>query len=272
MKKQIILSVALATILFSCGQNRKENAQTESAQLETGKAVLEEISFELESIPEQFDVELEDNNKSQIKTIEKQSLGLPSDFVNRDFLDNSVGYKDKLDYLVGMVVKKQKVNGADKYTVVLDFKVDSAEVNARVPAQGILIEKKYDTKIGAGIQYLIASAEMERNSAFQILIADVSEITIADKSINKDALYNTYNSDSALDNYFIIRAAVTTSILYKKFTKMSAKSEFNAAAIKVGASYYSENSDLKQDWKIGMQLTPVKEFLKGYKPKNEPII
>jgi hypothetical protein len=53
---------------------------------------------------------------------------------------------------------------------------------------------------------------------------------------------------------------------------MSAKSEFNSAAIKVGASYYSENSDLKQDWKIGMQLTPVKEFLKGYKPKTEPNI
>lgn len=278
MKKQIILSVALATILFSCGQNRKENAQTKSAQLETGKAVLEEISFELESIPEEFDLKLEDINRSQIEfkefniSQEKQSLGLPSDFVNRDFLYNSVGYKDKLDYLVGMVVKKQKVNGVDKYTVVLDFKVDSAKVNARVPAQGILIEKKYDAKIGAGIQYLIASAEMERNSAFQILIADVSEITIADKSINKEALYNTYNNDSELDNYFIIRGAVTTSILYKKFTKMSAKSEFNAAAIKVGASYYSENSDLNQDWKIGLQLTPVKEFIKGYKPKTKPNI
>lgn len=266
MKKSLIVSIALTTLFFSCGQKKE---QTKDAEM--GKKVHEDISFQVEHIPAEFQIEqTESADTSLEKAIDKQTLGLPVDFINRDFLTNPVGYKDKLDYLVGMVVKKEKIDGVDRYSVVLDFKIDSSRVSARVPAQGVLIEKKYDQKIGAGIQYLIASAEMERNSAFQILIADVSEITIADNSINKLALYNTYNSDSEIDKYFVIRAAVTTSILYKKFTKMSAKTEFNAVAIKVGANYYSESSDLKQDWKIGMQLTPVKEFLKGFKLTNQP--
>lgn len=166
-----------------------------------------------------------------------------------------------------MVVKKGKNSkGEEVYYVIRDFKLDSAEVSARVPAQGILVEKKYDSKIGTGIQHLIASAELEKNSAFQVLISDVSEITILDKSVDKIEVYNTYSKDEEIDSYFLVRAAVTTSILYKKFTKIAAKTEFNAAAIKVGASYYSESSDLKQDWKIGMQLTPIKEFLKGFTP------
>ncbi len=258
MKKSILAICVYATLLCSC-----KLESDKSFAVQKGKEVTEDITFQLEQIP----AELETGEGK--KTIDKQTLGLPSDFINRDFLSNSVGYKDKLDYLVGMVVKKEKVNGVEKYSVALDFKKDSSRVSARVPAQGILIEKKYDQKTGAGIQYLIASAEMERNAAFQVLIADVSEITIDDSAINKVALYNTYMNDPEIEQYYVVRAAVTTGILYKRFTKMSAKSDFSAAAIKVGAQYYSESSDLKQDWKIGMQLTPVKEFLKGFVPTNQ---
>jgi hypothetical protein len=268
MKKSLIVSIGLTTLLFSCGQKKE---RTKDAEM--GKKVLENISFQVEHIPAEFQVEqIESTEKSLLveTAIDKQTLDLPTDFINRNFLTNSVGFKDKLDYLVGMVVKKEKINDIDIYLVVRDFKIDSVKVSARIPAQGILIEKKYDQKMGAGIKYLISSAEIEKNSAFQILIADVSEILIDDKSLDKLALYNTYNNDTDIEKYFIVRAAVTTSILYKKYTKMSAKTEFNAAAIKVNGNYYSESSDFKQDWKIGMQLTPVKEFLKGFKPpKNQ---
>lgn len=271
MKKLLILSIALTSLLYSCKEDH-ETSETPPMSIDPkmNKENSEEISLQFEHIPLEFEVEqIETSEKSLGKINEKQTLDLPLDFINRDFLTNSVGFKDKLNYLVGMVVKKEKRNGVDVYSVAIDFKKDSSKVNARVPSQGILIEKKYDQKIGSGIQHLIASAELEKNSAFQVLISDVSEITISDNSINKLALYNTYNNDKEIDKYFIVRAAVTTSILYKKFTKMNAKTEFNAAAIKVGANYYSESSDLKQDWKIGMQLTPVKEFLKGYDPKNQ---
>lgn len=267
MKKlnQTIMLMSLV-LLFSCGQGGQQMVSTEE-RTDDEMFIDEKMSFEIESIPKEFNVEYFDNdNKTSTKKLDKKDLGLPSSFVNRYFLDNVVGYKDKLDYLVGMVVKKVKVNGVEEYHVIKDFKIDSAKVNARIPADGILVEKNYDSKIGSGIKYLVAEAKFERNSAIQVLINDVSEITIEDKLINQKALSDTYSKDAELDSYFIIRAAVTTSIMHKKYTKTSIDLGFDASAIKVNGNYYSQNSDLKQDWKIGMNLVSVKEFLKGYKP------
>ncbi|MEQ8324020.1 MAG: hypothetical protein RH916_05030 [Vicingaceae bacterium] len=260
-----IISIVLVFALIGCVEGCVEK-ETESASL-TGKAVTEKMELEIESIPAEFEVEYLDEKEEMVKERrDKSSLGLPADFINRTFLTNTVGYKDKLDYLVGMVVKKTTKNNKAIYTPVLDFKYDTVQVGVRVPADGILVEKKYDRKIGGSINYLIASAEVNYQTAYQVLISDVSEVTIKDQHINKHALYNTYNGIDSITSYYLIRGAVTTSILHKKFSKMDANSEFNAAAIKVGAKYYSEDSDLKRDWKIGMQLTPVNEFLMGYSP------
>jgi hypothetical protein len=268
MKNLVVSFLIIGIFITSCNENKKHEIVEQ--QKNTGKDVKEDISFKIQNISEQVEL-LQKNtaNKSTAAKVDKKKLDLPDDFINRDFLENSVGYKDKLDYLVGTVVKKSIKNGDEKYNVVLDFIIDSVNVSARVPANGILVEKKYDYTVGIGIQYLVASAQVDRNSAYQLLISDVSEITIPGKAINKAAIYNTYANDSEINNYYVVRAAVTTSIMYKKFVKMSAKAEFNAAAIKVGANYYSESSELKQDWKIGLQLTPVKEFIKGYKPDNQ---
>lgn len=225
------------------------------------------IVFQAERIPKFFDADFNDK-KENGRNLPEDNINLPEYFMKRDFLTNRVGFKDKLDFLVGMVVKRgKKVKGYFEYKTTRDFKIDSIKLSPSFPSQGILIERKYDQRIGAGIKYLIASAEIDKNSALQLIIQDISELTIPESLIDKKELYSTYINDPEIENYFLIRAAVTTSILFKKFTKMQAKSEFTASAIKVDANYYSESSELMQDWKIGIQLIPLNEFLKGYVPK-----
>jgi hypothetical protein len=264
MRTKIVLIALSAVVLTSCsgGQNPVK------PQIDKGKDAKENITFQIQKIPE---MNVPQDTSQRLlppqSPIDRSKLDLPADFLNRDFLYNSVGFKDKLDLLVGMVAKMENVNGEIRYSVTKDFKNDSSKIYTRFPASGILIEKKYDRRIGASITYLIVSAKVERNAAYQVLIADVSEVTIPDNSINIQALYNAYSTGSSIDSYYLIRGAVTTSILYKDFVRIDANTDFNAAAIKVGATYYTQNSDLKQDWKIGLQLIQVKEFLKGYNHK-----
>ena len=239
-----------------------ESHTVEAVDLATDTQIVENQKIELSKIPTSY--KLDTDNKSTITSDNKATLDLPKDLTDRDFLTNSIGYKSNLELLVGMVVKRDKNN---KYTLIKDYKKDSTIITSRIPANGILIEKKYDSKIGGGISYLIAASKIEKNSAYQFTISDVSEATITDKYLNTDKLFQTYNNDPEIDSYFIIRAATTTSILYKKFDKISGRVDFNAAAIKVNSNYYSENSDLKQDWKVGVNLTPVKEYIKGIGPR-----
>jgi hypothetical protein len=266
MRTKIVLIAFSALVFASCsgGQRRVKH------QIDLGKEVKEKITFQIQKIPktvipQEIDRRLPKPTPTP-QPIDRSKLDLSEDFLNRDFLFNSVGYKDKLDLLVGMVVKKENVNGEIKYTTTKDFKKDSSKVYMRVPANGILAEKKYDFNVGAAITYLIASAHIDRNTAYQFLISDVSEVTITDKAINMQALYNAYSGDSDRDSYYLIRGAVTTSILYKDFVKIDAGVEFNVAAIKIGGTYYSQNSNMTQDWKIGLQLIQVMEELKGYQP------
>lgn len=250
--------------IISCQDNKKE---TKSHNKSTNSNFSNQ-AIQLYSIPDQFSVNsVDESNKSVEKILNKSDLGLPSNFVSRDFLNNIVGYKDKLNLLVGMVVKKDTSESIPKYTITQDFKFDTTILVARIPSDGVLVEKTYDSKIGTAINYLIATLKVERKTAFQFLIEDVSEVTIEnDNQINKAKLYETYHDDPEENLYYIIRAATTSSVIYKKFTYIDAEAAFDASAIKVGANYYSQSTDFSRDWKIGFYLTSVKEFLKGYKP------
>jgi hypothetical protein len=196
------------------------------------------------------------------------SLDLPDNFVSREFLFNPGAFRDNLGLLIGKVVKSETVNGRVTYRIIQDFKVDTVEITAKAPPAGILIEKKYDSQIGAAIKFLIASASVEKEHAIQLVITDVSEALLEkDTQIDKGKLYAAYHDDKEIDSYSLVISATTTNIYYRDYEKSRRGAGFSSSAVNVGGNYYKENSSIRQDWKVGMVLTPVKELLKGYTPK-----
>jgi len=266
MKTKITLvAISLGLlVMYSCDDKThklKSNNSLSKYRLEKEK----KLSHKFEHIPNSFFLE-KDLSKKKTKNLsnpnDKKLLDLPQDFTSRDFLTNTVGYKSNLELLAGMVVRKDKITNS--YTIIRDYKKDTVLIAPRVPSNGILVEKKYDSKIGGAISYILTSAQIDRNSAYQFTISDISEITLSDSYIDIKKLARTYKNDKDINDYYLIKAAVTTSVLYKKYSKIDGKIDFSAGAIKIDSKYYSEDSDLKQDWKVGVQLTPIQEYLKGF--------
>lgn len=283
MKKTATILVS-AFLIISCQDKKKENNEqndwkkvdaeynkrAENAEL----AVAENSVFTLNSTftVTNFEEPITTKDSTEPKKLDAKTLGLPIDFINRAFLTNGTGYKKNLDKLVGTVVKKTTVGETSTFEVARNYKFDSVKLSAGTPDNGVLVEKKYDSGASAEVKYLFASVTGEANKAFYLLINDVNEILIDDNQIDIKKLYDTYHNDNELSNYYIVKAAVVTSIYTKEYTKMSTKGGYNAGAIKVEGKYYSEDSDIRQDWKIGMQLISLKEFLKGFdgKPTTPP--
>ena len=263
MKTFEILFVVLTISLFSCSSN---SAVNESMSLD-----LEYMSFELESIQaplknsqSQMEQSSLPPSQAQLSSEERSDLGLPSVFLERTFLYNPTAYLNNLEGLVGKLVKEELEDGVKRYSTHLEYKTESSYIKSYIPLQGVLLEKKYNSDVSAGIKWLIADVSMDAQTAYHVIIQDVNEVSIEDRYIDKKRLYNQYNNNNEIDKYFIVTAATTTSIMYKEYKLIKSGTKFNVSAIQVGASYYSENSNLRQDWKIAIQLLPLQSVIDDY--------
>lgn len=261
----------LCTLCVSCKQDNRtlESTEVDSPTSLTEKTSLPEgrdlesftvSTFTLENTLSDYSSEPKKKNKNENK--DRDKLELPSNFTERDFLYNPLSVKDNLDHLVGAVVKREKSQDGSKFRLIRDYKMNGTALEAKTPINGVLIERSYDHTIGSSLSYLVASAKVESNIAYLLMISDVSEMVIRDNDIDRQGLFKTYGNDSEIDNYFIVKSAVTTSILYKTFKKMKSNADFSTAAINVSGKYYSQSQDLRQDWKVGISLIPLNEFLK----------
>src|SRR5690606_20808453 len=198
-----------------------------------------------------------------LKTKEKpkesvQSLELPSYYTQRVFIHNPLNYIYDLKSLVGRVVKVHDQG----LLVGLDYKINSevklSEVNNK------LFEKNYDGKVGANFGYLIAGVTIDKESAYSVLLSDFQEASNPDKNIDVDKLRKAYENDKEFDKYYIISAAISTSLLHKKYDKFTGKLDVNAQAINLGGTTYKSTSTYSQDWKVGIIPIAVSEYLKAY--------
>ena len=219
--------------------------------------------FEYIAIPKQIVID------SVRTTIDKRKLGLPGNFTERIFLKNSLGSTDDegIRKLVGSVIKKTTVNGIDYYDdMARNFKIATAKIEAKKPENGIVIENRYNKTIGAGISYLIANASFQNDVAYEVLINDIYSASITDDQLDKQKIYNAYGKDADLNNYYIVMAATSTSLLYKIFEKSKKKADFAYVGVKVNGEYYKANKQVMQDWTVGTKAVPIKEILKGFQP------
>lgn len=267
MKKLLLLS--FAALLVSCISS-KSIVGRKTVNLKPEKNISFEV-FNENALPEAIRRQQAAIAPDADPPSPLNNLDLPDDLVYRTFLSNSATYKENLNYLVGMVVKKELMYGKYIYTAVQDFKRDSIVLKTGIPTSGVLVERNYDNSLSASVGYLTANAKLTTETAVRLTINDVGIVTIEPKTIDKSLLYDTYGTDQEISKYFLVTGAITTSILISNYTKMQAKAEFDAAAIRVGSNYYKSLNSISQDWKIGMYLVPVSEFLKGYKPpKSSP--
>ncbi|WP_343589383.1 hypothetical protein [Flavobacterium sp.] len=265
MKKNLM--ILLATLAFlSC--EKKKDVQSvylkDDLKEKTGDSITLEFFNIGDSIKNKIALKQYNSQESIAPANENIPNTIPFDLTKRDFLHNTVGYKTNLEQLVGKLVRRTMKDGKLVYVVTTDYKKDSVRLETKIPEKSNLIEKRYDSKVGAEVKYLFASVTGEANKAFSLLINDTAEVLIKDEQINKRKLYNRFKDDIRIAEYFVITAAVVTSIATKQYVKMSSKGGYNTGAIKVNADYYNEDVNFTQDWLVGINVTEVSEYVKDY--------
>jgi len=199
-----------------------------------------------------------------------EGLGLPPNFVERRFINDASRFQDDITQLMGCVLKQTIVGGKFDYEKTLDAKKtkDSTIITIKFPTDGILFQKGYDSNSNANVKFLMAGASIERDKASKVIINDITTASIDYKSLNLKAIYDTYHEDKEVANYSVVTGARVTAVVFSNFERISARGDYTSA-IKVGASYYKENSALYKDVKISITTTKVSELIKIYvKGKN----
>lgn len=222
-----------------------------------------------------LDAQVESYNAGlPLNPIALNQLKLPLDFTSRAFLTNNVGNKslEGIAKLVGSVVKKSVVNHVEAYEETgNNYKKNGVVIVPTEPANGVLVKNTYNRKIGSIIKFLIAGASFDNDIAYEILVNDIAEASIEGSELDKDALYNAYGTEADKDAYYIILAAVSTSLTYSTYNKTNSKADFSISAVSVNGSYYKDGSSLFREWKIGFKPIKISEFLKGYTPAKQPV-
>jgi len=260
MKRLVLLLLIYCFVSYSCHQ------EVNKKKIVGGDPFKVEMSIIPDTIPLTID-----NVKKTVGFVAevRSSIGLPSYFTQRQFIKNPAGFVYNLDKLVGRVAKINSSSPRNvTYDVLLDFKQDTAKISLSKPSNPTLVELKYDRTMSLGAQYLVASANIQQNQACLFLVSDLLEATINDNKIDMNGIYSTYKSDRDSSKYYLITSAVSTSILYKYYTKTELKVGFNSTAININGAYYAENSSLNQDFKVGTLMIPITEIFKKVRQKK----
>ncbi len=253
------MTASLLIVIFflsSCGDKKAKEDSANNKQNDT-------INLFLSAIPDslEFESQVKAQGFAAPKVKEsKYDLGLPTYFVERQFIKNPVGYIYRLESVVGNVVK---INDDGTYSGGISFKKDSVKISAGKPTSPTLAEVKYDSKKELAAKYLVASASLAKDESVQMIVTDLMEAVIEDSQVDLDKLFKVYGKDKDSTKYYLVKSAVSTSILYKVHSKTEIKSDVNfTAAIQVGGKYFKETSNFKQDFKVGTYATPITEYFK----------
>lgn len=198
---------------------------------------------------------------NSLKQLKIENLNLPDHYKERTFVSNAMEFYRNPQRIVGKVGKYLS-NG--KFEVYQNAIIDS--LRDKTKSENLtdnLVELQYDNSIGASIQYLIANGNIKKDKGMTFVLSDVSQALLDSKIVNIPWLKNTYKTEDDLENYYIVEACIATEIIHREYNKIDVKAGFNGFAVQINGNYYSSNTSATKNYKVGLRVTKLKEYLKG---------
>jgi len=246
--------MVLCFVLQSC----KESKTTEARSFDHNEV------FELSVDEQNFAFTLENINVIT-DNLEQDKIVFPRGFANANFLEDSHVIGDEIDVLIGNVVQKVRIEGANSYFLNLakNYKKSDVNLKLKTPQNPIIFEERFDYNTSSQLNVFFGNISSNQDAAYLFHIIELSNVYVNDNDIDLERLRKSVKALSSVEkeDLFIIMGVTNFYLEATGYEKSNLRGEFDYA-ISISGNKYAKTSKMSREKKIAVAVVPLSKFLR----------
>lgn len=252
------LTIVAVMIFGFAMQSCIESKTTEATSFDHNEAL------ELSVDEQNFAFTLENIN-AIADNFEQDKIVFPRGFANANFLEDSYVIGDEIDVLIGNIVQKVRVEGANSYFLNLAKNYKKSDVNLKLKTSQnpIIFEERFDYNTSSQLNVFFGNISSNQDVAYLFHIIELSNVYVNDNDIDLERLRESVKALSNIEkeDLFIIMGVTNFYLEATGYEKSNLRGEFDYA-ISISGNKYTKTSKMSREKKIAVAVVPLSKFLR----------